>query len=380
MHWFEEKYLSSEKGNYHQFNEWCRTKEFPSGGSAFKTANRFGGQVPTEDEFKATVKEFNGLLCAGVIQSANFNGHLPATGSYKLENTDASEVSLVNALQIAPHAVNCELTFNLLRINTCYISWGSHSKLTDPIIFENCEFVTLTLNSNARVCLKNCKIGTLEITEAHQIHMEGGCVLNIQVAAPGNSNPLTGSVNFSNTFFPRNKFEYLLASAQPYRNMRHHLRAIENGHMANLFHSAELAVERADDSLLNKTISYAYEWLSDFGSSALRPLLWWLALYLCTVVVIFYFDGAVRAFKIDDNYQGWRKALIDNTPYYSDFLRANYLSLRSMINPLGLFGMRELIIPAHGWLVTALSFIGLMSVTLITLFILAIRRRFKMQL
>lgn len=378
MHWFD-KYLDPEDESHHQFNEWCRDDEFPDGRSDYQTGQQYNG-APTEDIFKTAVNKFNKLLTEGVIRAAHFNAHFPVTGSYKLGNIDSAEAASINTLHIGGQPPNCELVFHHIKINMCNIYWSGHTKLTDPVVFENCDFVKLTLNTDARVCLKNCKIGTLEITKVHQIHMEGGCVLNIQVAAPGNSNPLTGSVNFSNTFFPRNKFEYLLASAQPYRNMRHHLRAIENGHMANLFHSAELAVERADDSLLNKCISYAYEWLSDFGSSALRPLLWWLALYTCTVAVIFYSDGAVKGFENNDNFQGWREALIGNTPYYSDLLRANYLSLRSMINPLGLFGMKELIIPAHGWLVTTLSFIGLMSVSLITLFILAIRRRFKMQL
>jgi hypothetical protein len=50
-----------------------------------------------------------------------------------------------------------------------------------------------------------------------------------------------------------------------------------------------------------------------------------------------------------------------------------------MINPLGLFGVREFIVPANGRLVAFLSFAGLMSVIFIALMILAIRRRFKMQ-
>ena len=375
MSWFK-KFFSSEKESYRQFNEWCKTGDFPSGGPQFQTANRLGGQVPTEDQFDVMVDEFNKMLNVGVIQIAHFNGPLPATGSYKIENTEISETSSVNALHITSHAPNCELIFKHLTINICAISWGGHSKLTDPVIFENCEFVRLTLDNDARVCLKNCKIGTLEITKAHQIHMEGGCVLNIQVAAPGNNNPLTGSVNFANTFFPRNKFEYLLASAQPYRNMRHHLRAIENGHMANLFHSAELAVERADDPIFNKLLSYLYEKLSDFGSSALRPLMYWFGLLIATTIVIYVFDGAIPAFDDKTVYIGWRHGLIEGC----EFTKASYLSFRSMINPLGLFGTRELIIPANGKLMMLLSLVGLTSVMLITLFILAVRRRFKMQL
>lgn len=375
MSWFK-KIFSSEKESYRQFNEWCRTGETPTSKSAFALSNKYGGSVPTEKQFETAIVEFNELISAGVIQTASFDRHYPVTGSYKFENTETSETCSVNTLHITPYAPNCELIFKRLTINTCSIQWSGHTKLTDPVVFENCEFVKLTLNNDARVYLNNCKIGTLEITNAHQIHMEGGCVLNIQVAAPGNSNPLTGSVNFANTFFPRNKFEYLLASAQPYRNMRHHLRAIENGHMANLFHSAELAVERADDPLFNKLLSYLYEKLSDFGSSALRPLMFWFGLLIATTIVIYIFDGAIPTFDDKTVYIGWRHGLIEGC----EFTKASYLSFRSMINPLGLFGIRELIIPANGKLMMFLSLVGLVSVMLITLFILAVRRRFKMQL
>lgn len=236
------------------------------------------------------------------------------------------------------------------------------------------------LHHSARVTLINTKVGTLNINQANLIDMEGGCVLNIEVPAPGGAiNPLTGSIDFLNTFFPKNRKDYLLPGPQPYRNMRHHLRAIENGQMANLFHSAELAVERERDTGVNKFLSYAYQALSDFGSSAFRPIAWWFGIGILSTIIVFSTNGATPTFGAD-KYPGWKAMLVaDNCDFWTGVTKAAYLSFSTMLNPLGLMGHRTLLVPSNGWIFIILVFQALLSAILIALMILAIRRRFKMQ-
>lgn len=236
------------------------------------------------------------------------------------------------------------------------------------------------LHHSARVTLINTKVGTLNINQANLIDMEGGCVLNIEVPAPGGAiNPLTGSIDFLNTFFPKNRKDYLLPGPQPYRNMRHHLRAIENGQMANLFHSAELAVERERDTGVNKFLSYAYQALSDFGSSAFRPIAWWFGIGILSTIIVFSTNGATPTFGAD-KYPGWKAMLVaDNCDFWTGVTKAAYLSFSTMLNPLDLMGHRTLLVPSNGWIFIILVFQALLSAILIALMILAIRRRFKMQ-
>ena len=357
---------------YLEFNKWCLS--ISRGGENQLAASQVCGNNPTKDSFERYLEKILAEIPVQNFNSFAFNVPIPE-GEYELDGTSKE----INAVHIGRHVPNGILILKNLRIWSVSIDWGGNTMKTEPIRFENCDIANLHLNSDSRVALVDSKVGNLNINQAHQIHMKGGCVLNIQIPAPGNTTPLTGSVLFAETFFPRKRGLYLLPGAQPYRNMRHHLRTIENGHMADLFHSAELAVERQDDTFINRMLSHAYELFSDFGSSALRPLLWWLLLFVLTVAIIFHADGAVQAFVSDDYYQGWRSSLLDSNAWYADLLRSGYLAFRSMINPLGLFGVRELLAPATGWLVIYLSFAGLLSVVLITLFVLAVRRRFKMQ-
>ena len=112
-------------------------------------------------------------------------------------------------------------------------------------------------------------------------------------------------------------------------------------------------------------------------------MLWWIILFILSAVILFSFDGAALAFDPDaDVYKtGWRQALVpDPCNCFSNCaVRALYLTFNTMINPLGLLGHRSLLIPANGLLLTFELIQGLLSVILIALTILAIRRRFKVQ-
>lgn len=219
----------------------------------------------------------------------------------------------------------------------------------------------------------------MDIQQVHQLHMKSGCVLNFKCAVPGSTNPFTGSISFKNVFFPKNRKEYLLEGPQPYRNIRHHLRNIENGMMANLFHSAELAVEREDDKPTDKIISYAYELFSDFGSSAGRAIGSWFFLGFLVTFILFVSDGAIQAFTEATKYPGWKSFLINYADcWQNDLRRSFYLSFQNMLNPLSLFGIKILLVAKNGWLAIILAIQGLLSAILIALMIFAIRRRFKM--
>jgi len=237
--------------------------------------------------------------------------------------------------------------------------------------------------------------------EVHRLDMRGGCVLNILVPAPETTNPLTGSIAFTGTFFPENRNDYLLEGPQPYRNMRHHLHAIENAQMANKFHSLELAVEREDDTLANKIFSNLYKYFSDYGASTLRPIGWWVGILISFSLLVFSVNGAVRGNSDDAIYTGWKTAFLVNCeetkgdgvfeprlssrkPVCVDTvskraIRSMYLSIQTMLNPLGIFSTKNVATTSTGWLLPLLLFQGLLSAVFIALMIFAIRRRFKMQ-
>jgi len=320
------------------------------------------------------LKETEDALREGKVVEIRLFGGFPTGPTYSIRGTGQTLDSYIQALSIE-HPM--ELRLSSLLADRIQISSSSVR-----LHIDNCSIAHLHLPAPAtEVTLHNAHIGNLEILPGVLKHyeMKGGSLLNIICPPPSGGNPFTGTVSFKDVFLPRKRKVFILQGPQPYRNMRHHLRNLENAQMANLIHSAELAVEREDDSWTNRILSYLYEWLSDFGSSALTPLLWQVFLLSLSMSLIFYSDGAVLAFSESASaLVGWQTILID-TNESGDLARAVYLALQPVVNPIGIFGPKSLLVPRYPWLAVWLSLHGVLSVILLALLIFAIRRRFKIQ-
>lgn len=347
----------------HEFISWYRSPN-----EVKKTTHQ------TKNSYRAQSAAFEPII-AGVQKSIDDGDVIDIVIHHELPQGDYSiscnnkDKCRINAFTLHCHGNNTQLLLSSLKISNLNITYGNYNSLT----IENCDIKELTLSNQSEVTFKNCRIGQITFENVTFLNIEKGFILNFICPVPGDNNPFSGSISFNNTFIPRDTKNYLLTGPQPYRNIRHHLKSIENGQLANFFHSAELAVERENDTYFNKVISHAYESFSDFGASALRPIIWWFIIGFVSALLIYYFDGAVNAFDIDgEHYTGWRSILICNNEY-----RSVYLSFQSMLNPLGVLGIKSLVIPAFGWLVTYLLIQGLLSAILIALMIFAIRRRFK---
>lgn len=236
---------------------------------------------------------------------------------------------------------------------------------------------TLKLDHCMDVTLVNCFIGTLKLNEtaAETLAMRGGAVLDIECWAPSGKVPFTGSVYFDKKVdFPRVPGRRL-KGPQPYRNMRAHMLKLENIPMVSRFHSLEQAMEKEmEDSRFNRAISLVYSYLSDYGSSALRPFLWFVSIFIITFSASL-FDGVGHAEV--ENLNGWQESLAGDD-YCPRALRAFVLTWQATLNPLGIFGIKGLLFAQTGVLAFWLPFHGLLSAIFIALFIFAIRRRFKM--
>jgi hypothetical protein len=339
--------------------------------SAVRTATARPNNMSTQEWEEAEFFNRLGDSIRGTGAPFAANIDVGVEGDRKIAGSDAPSDGYIQAIAIL---VQTTLTLSNLSIKTLRVQQNSVR-----IRANNCTIRELIVNAqgiNADIRLHQCNVGTLHVVPGAIGHyeMQGGCLLNVACPPPGAGNPFTGTVSFTpDVFFPRERDTYILLGPQPYRNMRYHLRSLENAQMANLIHSAELAVEREDDSWTNRFVSYLYEWMSDFGSSALRPSLWLVVLYLSSVCVIYHTDGAVPAPEL----VGWQLALVD--PLCGDLTRALYLALQPVVNPIGIFGPKSLLIPRYSSLAVWLSLHGFFGLILLALLIFAIRRRFKIQ-
>lgn len=267
-----------------------------------------------------------------------------------------------------------------LRLDSLYIfdlhlAGGNVKK----IIIENSRIATLQVSgSHSELDIRNTYIGKLVIHPGSlkRCNMHGGGISQLDIEPPGSNNPFTGSIWFANTWFPTEKD--MPQGAQPYRNMRHHLRSLSNMQMADFFHALELRTERRQETWTNKAISYLYDAFSDFGASILRPILWLLLLGVAAAYILIIADGAVPTRTLESSAVGWQTALLgDNIA--APITRGFYLSFYSIIHPLGLFGGQPILVASTPWLSSLLIVEGVFAATLIALTIFALRRRFKLQ-
>lgn len=237
---------------------------------------------------------------------------------------------------------------------------------------------TLRLDRCGDVSLLNCFIGTLIVNfeSASTLDVRGGGVLDITCPAPSSKGPFTGSVYFDKKVYFSRAPGLRLKGPQPYRNMRAHMLKLENTPMVSLFHTLEQATERKMEKFgFHRAISALYEYLSDYGSSALRPFVLFIALFGITFLFVLVFDGAVHADTAD--LAGWQKTLTGDD-WLARARRAFVLAGQATLNPLGVFGTKGLLVAKTGLLALWLSVHGLLSTIFIALFVFAIRRRFKM--
>lgn len=350
--------------------EWCRSKS-ESEQQTFRLQVYFRNKPSHQlEEF---VDDINSALKVEARVAVNLDEMLPNDSDIHLHLERFSFDHEMTSLAI--HGSGGNLILERLPIRSFHIDGNPRQS---PITIRDCVIGHLDLRGCKSIKIENSHIGTLRVINANIPHFEmrGGSILNIECPPPWEESPFNGSVSLVDVFLPRDPKRYLISGPQPYRNLRAHLRSLENSQGAGLIHSAELAMERVTDSRTNKLLSHAYEWFSDFGSSALRPLLWLLGLWFVTFVVIWVVDGAALAFD-NTEYTGWRHVLVCND-VSGQFWRALVLSLQQLASPLTILGAKPLLVPKYWWLAVWSVIHSLLSVVLLALGVLAVRRRFKM--
>lgn len=249
------------------------------------------------------------------------------------------------------------------------------------IELEGCCIARLVAarNARARIVLRNTWIGrlSLEPSSVRAMELNGGSVRDIECPLPDDDNPFTGSASIAvDVDFPTSRRWRLLQGAQGYTNIRAHLGKLENVPAANLMRSLELRTEREQDSGFIKIVSWTYGAFANYGLSPGRPLTCAAFLYFAMFAVILCFDKG--ALGIPENlYSGWQVTLMGDD-FWAVFRRSVFLPLQSMVNPLGLFGVRKFVVAATGWAHVLLTVQGLLTDALLFMVILGIRKRFKL--
>jgi hypothetical protein len=244
-----------------------------------------------------------------------------------------------------------------------------------PFNFTNCTIKNLELKQDGRrnVRLENCKIGSIQFRASCTATLEivGCSVRRLSAPTPNQASPFTGSVEVR-----KSNFSPAFENAQAYRNLRHHLQSLHNHEAASVFHAAEMQAEVGRQSIVDKFVSHFYRTVSNYGGSSARPLVIFAIFVFLNFAFLYSTDGAILIGDVSES-DGWRFDMY-GMDQHARALRSAVFALNQAFNPLGIFGTR-LLLSGKTWDIALISLLlGIASTAAFALFVLAIRRRFRL--
>ncbi len=248
--------------------------------------------------------------------------------------------------------------------------------------FDSCNIGALEISSCPNYYAKYSSIGVLHSTGSSAIRNIELSNCNILGLTANNSNLCAGDfiIDSSTYFSDKTSIDSdisLLDNKQVYSNIRKAEQERGNILVANLFHVLEFKSSRTHEKWQIKIFNYLYQWISNYGTSTARPLTMFIILFFITTTISFNED-AVELQQSEEFYKGWQKSLLvkDNK-----LTQSIVLSTQSIINFGGIIGTKNLVVAKEGTNTSYWLFIhSLLSITSLTMFIFALRRRFKMNL
>lgn len=361
------------------FVEWCREKTTPPDHSfdliSFEKHCRSQNVDWSAQQEKEFFDEISNQLQAEKSVSVVLNRHISAQ-AYRIEGLGRGYKGCLVLLETGGNPVGGTLTLEGVTARRITLTT---SRIHVDI--KSCDIASLFVGHRCDVSLtlQDSNIGTLELEDGQCVayfDMRDGSILNIVCEPAGQANPFTGPVSLREVFLPRASINDFLKGPQPYRNLRSHFLSLGNVQAASLVNAAELAVEREEEgSQTLKAMSVLYQVFSDFGLSAFRPIAWLFALFLVSAVVTFTYDGAVL---VDKSPPGWY-SILEEQGWTGRIAQAIVMAWQPVTNPLGIRGSGTLLVPDYPLLAIWLEIQSVLSLTLIALFVFALRRRLKMQ-
>jgi hypothetical protein len=252
-------------------------------------------------------------------------------------------------------------------------------------------FRSLTLNNVGTIVLENCRIGRFEASGANPNYLIKNCMIG-EFDVPGNSRIHRmvwdgGYLGRFNLHGDREKLfdgEVWLHNLALSKNPEHHgvqwlrdartaLNARSNFVAAGVFHASELALSRKREPFINRVASYVYQVGSNFGNSLGWPI-FWFAGSLLAIAGLALLVGTVANVEPKS---GWQTALTGEG-CVAQVLRAGIYAMQSIFNPLNLIVQKPLVSVGHWGAALASFVLGLFGLVAFALFLLSLRRRFKL--
>ena len=251
--------------------------------------------------------------------------------------------------------------------------WKLDVRNVGVLHLDNCKIGGLVAHGESPTYqINDCMIGNFAVRQGfpvQRLEWDGGYLGQFHLDRPLES-AFVGDVWFRRVRLPTNAARH---GEQWLRDTRAALNARNNFVAAGIFHASELALSRRREPTINQVASWVYQAGSDFGNSIGRPIAWFSGV-LALIFAIAFVVGTTA----DPGAAGWQKAL-QGDGERAQILRAGVYSAQSIFNPLNLFVPKPLVSVAH-WAAALAGFaLGVVGIVAVALFLLSLRRRFKLE-
>jgi hypothetical protein len=165
------------------------------------------------------------------------------------------------------------------------------------------------------------------------------------------------------------------SEVQGVRDFRAELLRIHNLEAAGHVHAAEQRLSRSELSGMDRVFSLLYDLGSGYGTETTNSALWFFLFATYNINLLFWFDGTELATR---ELVGWQEGLRGPPFSLSALLRAAHLTLDQVFSPLNVFGSSLLVVSKPLWITIVSALICLFATISLGLFLLALRRRFRL--
>lgn len=261
---------------------------------------------------------------------------------------------------------------------------------------SDAEIQTLQIGGQSIISITNSKIGNLKIlggrsevtlmieqTDISELELaveaigectwDGGYLSAIRGASNSAANPFAGNVTIRNVQISAQQED---ADIQWLRDVRARLVERNNHRAAGVFHSVEMRRMRDTEPLANRLVSYFYQLGSDYGNSISRPLVLLAGAFSAIFLLSLITRSSVA--NVSEDATGW-VGVLRECGWFPMVIRSAVYAAQSILNPLGLFSSKPLVNADTWWFGLLCSFLGLVGILALGLFVLSVRRRFKLE-
>jgi len=193
-------------------------------------------------------------------------------------------------------------------------------------------------------------------------------------AEPTQSNAFTGDVAFIQTPSLRCAGGNVSNDPQAYRSLRNHLSELGNVDAEKYVQAFEKRMDRPNQGTFARFISVLYDATAFYGTLPGRAFIWLVGITVYTCAIIFFFDAAVAAVNCSGP-DGWPKSMCGDA-LLPRLIRSVTLSLQPVVHPFNVFTQNAIVAASSFWLSIWLMFQSLISLSLMALIVIGIRRKF----